>query len=269
MQIAETSAIVTGAGQGIGRALARALAARGARVLVNDLSQERAVQVADEIGGVPHHGDLRDPDCVAAMTDAGNAEFGQVDLLISNAGFASGQPDGPASCSDSHWQDSWDLHVMAHLRAARLLLPQMRRRGSGGLVNVASAAGVLAQIGDAAYSATKHAAVSVAQSLAIEHGDEGIHVSVVCPLYVGTSLLGYGADDPLPDGVIAPETVADATITGIEEGRFMIYPHPEAQAYFQQRSADMDRWIAGMRRLRAKAVAQADGTDPAALHRFI
>lgn len=263
------TAIVTGAGQGIGLALARSLAARGVQILVSDLSAERADSAAREVGGVAHDGDLRRPEVVAEMVETAQSRFGHVDILISNAGFALGEPDGPTSRDDSHWQSSWDLHVMAHLRASRLLLPEMRKRRSGVLVNVASAAGVLSQIGDAAYSATKHAAVSLAQSLAIEHGTEGIQVSVVCPLYVATPLLGYDTIDPRPEGVITPEEVADAALDGIETGRFIIFPHPQAHVYFQQRAMDMDRWIAGMRRLREKVFAQADGTDPASLHRFI
>ena len=270
MKFDGASAIVTGAAQGIGAALARALAARGVQVLVSDQSGERAQRVANEIGGIAHEGDLCDPDAVSDMVDRAIRQFGRVDMLFSNAGFALGEPDGPTSRSDAHWQKSWDLHVMAHLRASRLLLPQMISRGEGVLVNIASAAGVLSQIGDAAYSATKHAAVSLAQSLAIEHAKDGIHVSVVCPLYVATPLLGYEADKPAaPPGVITPETVAEATLTGLEEGRFMIFPHPEAQPYFAHRAANTDGWIAGMQRLRDRVFEQADGSDPASIHKFI
>ncbi|SHH60649.1 SDR family NAD(P)-dependent oxidoreductase [Marivita hallyeonensis] len=271
MQFDGASAIVTGAGQGIGLSLAKALAARGVRVLTSDLSSDLAEQAAHSVGGVPHAGDLCDPDVIASMVETAETEFGRVDMLFSNAGFALGEPDGPTSQTDSHWQDSWDIHVMAHLRASRRVLPQMIARGSGVLVNVASAAGLLSQIGDAAYSATKHAAVSLAQSLAIEHGHQGIQVSVVCPLYVATPLLGYDHPDDanIPDRVITPDEVAQATIAGVEGKRFMIYPHPEAQAFFQKRATDTDRWIAGMQRLRAAVKEQTSGTDPAALHRFI
>lgn len=271
MQFDGASAIVTGAGQGIGRALARALAAKGMHVLVNDLSEERAKKVADDIGGIAHFGDLRDPATIADMVGSAEKAFGTVDMLVSNAGFALGEPDGPTSCADAHWQDSWDLHVMAHLRAARLLVPRMAAHQNGVLVNVASAAGVLSQIGDAAYSATKHAAVSLAQSLAIEHGADGIQVSVVCPLYVATPLLGYSDADieTRPGQVLTAEDVAEAIVQGVAEGRFMIFPHPEAQRYFEHRAADTDRWVSGMRRLRARVVEKADGTDPAAIHKHI
>ncbi len=265
-----TTAIVTGAGQGIGAAVARLLSAKDARVLVSDLSAEHADCVAREIGGIAHHGDLSDLSVVEDMVSAAERAFGHVDILVSSAGFALGEPDGPTSQTDAHWQKSWDLHVMAHLRAARLLLPSMIARRSGTLVNIASAAGLVSQIGDAAYSATKHAAVSLAQSLAIEHGVDGIQVSVVCPLYVATPLLGYtDADKELPTGVITPEDVAQATLGGIAQGQFLILPHPEAQTYFVQRASDTDRWITGMQRLRDRVMAQAEGTDPAALHKLI
>lgn len=270
MRFAGSAAIVTGAGQGIGAALVRGLAARGARVLVSDLSDAAARSIAEEIGGIAHHGDLRDPGVIAGMVSTAQDRLERVDMLFSNAGFSLGEADGPTSRPDAHWQSSWDLHVMAHLRASRLLLPQMIEHGSGVLVNVASAAGVLSQIGDAAYSASKHAAVSLAQSLAIEHGADGIQVSVVCPLYVATPLLGYDdPETPRPDGVISPQDVAEATLTGVEEGRFLILPHPEAHTYFAQRAADTDRWISGMQRLRARVREQTDGSDPATLHRFI
>ncbi|MCK0151252.1 SDR family oxidoreductase [Marivita sp. S6314] len=271
MGFAGKSAIVTGAGQGIGRALAEALAARGARVLVHDLSADLAAEVADRIGGKAASGDLCRLETVADMVKAAQDAFGTVDMVFSNAGFALGEPDGPTSQSDTHWQKSWDLHVMAHVRAARLVLPDMIAQKSGVLVNIASAAGVLTQIGDAAYSATKHAAVSVAQSLAIDHADDGVQVSVVCPMYVATPLLGYadGAESDRPDGVITPFDVAEATLAGVENGKFMIFPHPEAQTYFGQRASDPDRWMSGMRRLRSKVKAQADGFDPKSIHRWI
>ncbi len=148
---------------------------------------------------------------------------------------------------------------MAQVYAARALLPRMVERGGGWLVNIASAAGLLSQIGDAAYSATKHAAVGFAESLAITHGDQGIRVSVVCPQAVATRMIGIEDDSDSVeggfggnelDGILSPETVADCIVEGIEEGRFLILPHPQVRTYFQRKAADHDRWIAGMQRLR-------------------
>ena len=266
------TALITGGGQGIGRALARALAAEGMRVCVADLDPALAWQAADEIGGVATSGDLRDPEAIARMVQEAETALGQIDMLVSNAGFAKGAVDGPTSAPDQQWQDSWDLHVMAHLRAARLVLPGMIARGEGWLVNTASAAGLLSQIGDAPYSATKHAAVSLAQSLAIEHGDDGIHVSVVCPLYVATPLLGYDADRPENrpnDRVLTAAEVAACVIDGLHADRFLILPHPEAATFFQRRAEDTDRWADGMRRLRRKAFAEGLPADLGTLHRRI
>lgn len=266
------NAIVTGAGQGIGRAIARALAARGMRVVVSDIDPVSAQNAADEIGGVAVPGDMRDPDAIVRLVDQARAALGGIDMLVSNAGFARGAVAGPETAPDDQWQDSWDIHVMAHLRACRLLLPEMIDRGQGWLVNVASAAGLLSQIGDAPYSASKHAAVSLAQSLAIEHGDKGIHVSCVCPLYVATPLLGYDADAPegVPhDRVITATDVADALMQGLDDGRFLILPHPEAADFFRRRAEDTDRWIDGMRKLRARAFASGLPGDLTELHRLI
>jgi NAD(P)-dependent dehydrogenase (short-subunit alcohol dehydrogenase family) len=261
-------AVVTGAGTGIGRALAVALSQAGARVCVADLDADAAAAVADETGGVPWSGDLRRAKAVPDMIAQAEAALGPVEILISNAGRASGGLGPPEQAQDSLWQDAWDLHVMAHLRAARAVLPGMQARRQGWLVNVASAAGLLCQIGDAPYSASKHAAVSLAQSLAIDHGADGIAVSVVCPLYVATGMLGYAPGEATAKGVLQPDSVAKAVLTGMAERRFLILPHPEAAEHFRRRAADMDRWIRGMQRLRAETCGP-DTPDLATLHRKI
>lgn len=272
MRFQGRSAIVTGAGQGIGRAVARSLAQLGVRVCVADLDPNAAQTVAEELGGIAVPCDMRDADQVADLIAKATAALGEIDILISNAGFARGAVEGPAAAPDAQWQDSWDLHVMAHLRAARLLLPQMIARGEGWLVNVASAAGLLSQIGDAPYSATKHAAVSLAQSLAIEHGDQGVRASVVCPLYVATPLLGYDAEAPQNrphDRVLTAEDVAASVILGLREDRFLVLPHEEAGVYFRRRAEDMDRWVDGMRRLRREAFLDGPPQNLSDLHRKI
>ncbi|CAN0098557.1 unnamed protein product [Chrysoparadoxa australica] len=264
--------LLTGAAQGIGRALANRLAAEGARLFLTDREGPALAQTASALGAGFAPADMRDSGQIAGLVQCAETALGGIDMLISNAGFARGAIDGPCSAPDDLWQDSWDVHVMAHLRAARLVLPGMRVRGEGWLINVASAAGLLSQIGDAPYSASKHAAVSLAQSLAIEHGDEGIRVSVVCPLYVATPLLGYDdtqAGNRPHDRVLTADDVATAVVDGVRAGKFLILPHPEAEVYAQRRAADMDRWIDGMRRLRRDAFAEGPPRDLTELHRRI
>lgn len=273
MDLRGRTAVVTGGGQGIGRAICHGLATAGMRVVVSDLDADLAQRVASRIGGLAVPCDVRDPDQIAALVSAAERTFGPVHLFCSNAGFARGDPDGAASAPDAQWQDCWDVHVMAHVRAVRLVLPGMIERGEGILVNVASAAGLLSQIGDAAYSASKHAAVSLAQSLAISHGEQGVQVAVVCPLYVATPLLGYADDAPqgLPnDRVILPEQVAQALMKGLSERRFLILPHAEAAVFALRRAQDMESWIKGMQDLRRRALSQLEpGSDLADLHRLI
>ncbi len=272
MDLAGKTAVVTGAGQGIGRAICHALAAEGMRVVASDRDADLAQKVAAEIGGLAVPCDVTVPEQIEALVARARAAFGRIDLLCSNAGFATGEPESAVSASDAQWQASWDVHVMAHVRATRLVLPEMIARGEGCLINVASAAGLLCQIGDAAYSASKHAAVSLAQSLAITHADQGIHVSLVCPLYVATPLLGY--DDDAPEGmpndrVIGSREVAVALIEGLHAGRFLILPHPEAQDFARRRAADMDRWIEGMRALRRDIWKDGAPASLQDLHRLI
>ena len=261
-------AVVTGGGHGIGRALCRRLARDGATVVVADVEADAAGRVAAEVGGIARVLDVSDEAAVRALVDGVEDEAGPIDLFVSNAGVGFGDADGSAASReggivpvDDRWAASWNVNVMAHVYAARALLPRMIRRGGGHLVNVASAAGLLSQIGDAAYSATKHAAVAFAESLAITHGDQGIKVSVVCPQAVATRMIGieddaettdggFGGNDV--DGILSPDRVADDIVTAIREGRFLVLPHPQVQNYFQRKAADHDRWIAGMQRFRRK-----------------
>ncbi|QFS84685.1 3-oxoacyl-[acyl-carrier-protein] reductase FabG [Roseivivax sp. THAF40] len=269
MEIDGRIVVITGAAQGIGRALAHALAAGGARVIAVDVDKDGAEAVAAQCGGLGIGCDVTDPAALKRMVETAIAWQGRIDALISNAGIAHGEPDGPTSAPDAIWQKVFDLHVMAHLRAARLVLPEMIARGDGLLVSVASAAGLLSQVGDAAYSATKHAAVSLAQSLAIEHGHQGIRVSVVCPQYVATPLLGYeGEDRPAHPGVLSADVVAQRIVQGIKDDLFLILPHPETAAYFRMRAEAPEAWISGMQRLRAR-VMQDGPLDLKTLHRRV
>jgi NAD(P)-dependent dehydrogenase (short-subunit alcohol dehydrogenase family) len=255
MQLQAKVVLVTGAGRGIGRALCREAARRGAAgIVVADLDGAQAGVTARELGGLGVQCDVADAPALDAVVRAAEARYGRVDVLVSNAGFGAQalDLDDALSAPDATWQRMWDVHVMSHARACRAVLPGMLARGTGCLVNVASAAGLLSQVGDTPYSATKHAAVALAESLAITYADRGIQVSVACPQYVATAITGLdettGAGT-LP-GVLTVEQAATAIADGIEGGRFLILTHPEVLGFFQRKAADYDRWLAGMRRVR-------------------
>ena len=265
-------AVVTGGGHGIGRALCRRLARDGVTVVVADREPDAAAAVAADVGGTARVLDVSDETAVQALVDTVEREAGAIDLFVSNAGVGFGDANGSAASReggmiavDDRWEACWNVNVMAHVYAARALLPRMIERGGGHLVSVASAAGLLSQIGDAAYSATKHAAVAFAESLAITHGEQGIRVSVVCPQAVATRMIGieddadvvdggFGGNDV--DGILSPDQVADDIVAGIRAGRFLVLPHPQVQTYFQRKAADYDRWIAGMQRFRRKLTGE-------------
>ncbi|CAL9322667.1 SDR family NAD(P)-dependent oxidoreductase [Streptomyces olindensis] len=239
--------VVTGAGGGIGAALARRFAAAGARVVVNDLDAERAKRVAEEIGGIAVAGDAS-----AILGDARDALDGTVDVYCANAGvaFEGGSADGPLD--ETAWDASWDVNVMAHVRAAHALLPDWLERGSGRFVSTVSAAGLLTMIGAAPYAVTKHGALAFAEWLSLTYRHRGVKVHAICPQGVRTDMLaatGSAGDLVLQPTAIEPEDVADALFKGVEEDRFLILPHPEVAAYYQARAGDPDRWLTGMNRI--------------------
>jgi NAD(P)-dependent dehydrogenase (short-subunit alcohol dehydrogenase family) len=257
MELKDKVVVVTGGGNGIGKALCERFAKEGARhVAVADLEEDAAQAVAAAIGGRGYAVDVRDEVQVAALVADVEARQGHIDLFCSNAGIIA--TDGPpwyaTSASNETWQAMWEIHVMSHVYAARACLPRMIERGEGYFLNTASAAGLLNQIGDAAYSTTKHAAVGFAEALAITHGDDGVRVSCLCPQAVATRMIGAVEDGGTAgvDGVITPEDVAEAVIAGLGEERFLILPHPEVATYRERKTADYDRWIGGMRKLRRK-----------------
>ncbi|NJD32718.1 MAG: SDR family oxidoreductase [Gammaproteobacteria bacterium] len=257
MQIEGKVALVTGAGRGIGRALCREMVRRGAAgVVVADLDGAAAEATAGELGGLGLPCDVADAAAVRALVEAAEARYGRVDILVSNAGLGvkALDLDDALSAPDSTWERMWRVHVMAHVHACRAVLPGMLARGSGHVVSVASAAGLLSQVGDTAYSVTKHAAVGLAESLAITYGDRGVGVSVVCPQYVATAMTGLGEDvaaGSLP-GVLTVEQAATIIADGIEQQRFLILTHPEVLGFFQNKANDYDRWIGGMRKVRER-----------------
>ena len=255
MKITGQVAFVTGAARGIGRALCRELQRRGAAaIVVADLDGAQAEATAAEFGGLGLGCDVGDEAAVHRAIAAAEQRYGRIDLLVSNAGFGTKalDLDDALSTPNATWQRMWDVHVMAHVFACRCVLPGMLARGSGHLVNVASAAGVLSQVGDTPYSATKHAAVGLAESLAITYAERGIRASVVCPQYVATAIMGLDestAAGALP-GVLTVEQAAIAIADGIEQERFLILTHPEVLGFFQRKASDYDRWLGGMRRVR-------------------
>ena len=255
MQVADKVVVVTGGANGIGKALCERFAAEGARVVVvADLEQENAEAVAAAIGGVGFGVNVRDESQIQAMVQQVERDYGQIDLFCSNAGIIAGdgEPWWATSASNDTWQAMWDVHVMAHVYAARACLPGMLKRGEGYFLNTVSAAGLLNQVGDAAYSTTKHAAVGFAESLAITHGDDGIKVSMICPQAVATRMIGGVEEGGTAgvDGIISPEDVAAAVVLGLDSETFMILPHPQVEQYRQNKATDYNRWIGGMRKLR-------------------
>lgn len=259
MELGGRVAVVTGGASGIGAALCRRFAAEGARgVVVADRDAAGALRVAGGIGGLAVPCDVSDEGEVQALVARARARFGAIDLFCANAGVALGGGLDPLSAgpfaSDAAWAASWAVNVMAHVYAARAVLPAMLERGEGTLLTTASAAGLLTDLGTLAYSVTKHAAVAFAEGLAIAYGDRGIRVSCLCPMGVRTPMVegaaaaGVGAH--LLPGAIAPEAVAEAVVAGLREERFLILPHPEVAEYFRRRAGDPERWLRGMRRLR-------------------
>ncbi len=259
MELRDKVVLVTGGANGIGRALCQRFAAEGARgVAIVDREAEAAHQLALELGdtAIGLGADVAQEADITAAVDATEERFGPIDLLVSNAGIGTG---GGVEAPDEAWQQIWEINLMAHVYAARAVLPRMIARGEGYLLNTASAAGLLTNIGAAPYSVTKHAAVALAEWLAITHGDQGIKVSCLCPQGVRTNMLLAGADDPagavvLSQGAIEPEDVAEAVVQGLAAETFLILPHPEVLTHLQRKAGDYDRWLGGMRKLQRRII---------------
>jgi NAD(P)-dependent dehydrogenase (short-subunit alcohol dehydrogenase family) len=254
MRLADRVAVITGGANGIGRALARRFCKEGTKIAIVDLDVEGAAVLAEELGGIAISADVAHEAEVARVVDVVTREYGRIDMFCSNAGII---VDGGQEVSDEVWQRILGVNVMAHVYAARAVLPQMLERGEGYLLQTVSAAGLLSQIGSAPYSVTKHAALAFAEWLSITYGDRGIRVSAVCPQGVRTAMLRESAGGPaqfLAAGAVSPEQVADAVVQGIEREQFLILPHPEVGEYFRRKASDYDRWLRGMRRLQANVL---------------
>jgi NAD(P)-dependent dehydrogenase (short-subunit alcohol dehydrogenase family) len=252
MQLKNKVVVVTGGANGIGRALCRRFAAEGAKaVVVADIQAAAAAQVANEIGGVAIGTNVaREPD-VIRLVEQVLEKFGVIDLFCSNAGIG---VHGGVEAPDLDWSRSWEVNVMAHVYAARAVLPSMLARGEGYLLQTVSAAGMLTQLGSAPYAVTKHAALGLAEWIAITHGEQGIKVSALCPQGVRTEMLRraeFAGGAFLAETAIEPEQLADEVVKGLAEERFLILSHPEVAEYFRRKASDYDRWLRGMRRLQA------------------
>jgi NAD(P)-dependent dehydrogenase (short-subunit alcohol dehydrogenase family) len=251
MNIAGKVIGITGGASGIGRALAQRFAADDARhVAIADLDGDKAALVARAVGGSSAGVDVRHEAELVRFIEETERSHGPIDLFCSNAGVGTGRG---LETSNDVWQAVWEVNLMAHVYAARHLVPRMIARGGGYLLHTASAAGLLSQIGIAPYAVTKHAAVSLAEWIAITHGHQGIKVSVLCPQAVRTPMIaGSEGDVASVDGIMEPEQVAEAVVRGLAAEKFLILPHPKVADYMLRKATDRDRWITGMNRLQEK-----------------
>jgi len=250
MQLKDKVAVVTGGANGIGEALARRFHAEGARaVVVSDIDGEGAERVAKDIGGWGLRVDVAIESEIQRLVIDTEKRYGTIDLFCSNAGiFIPGGLEAP----NADWAKMRDIHVLAHVYAARAAVPRMLERGGGYLLQTVSAAGLLTSLESAIYAVTKHASLALAEWISMTYGDRGIRVSALCPQGVRTNMLMQDPDNFLMEGSVSVEQVADAAIEGLADERFLILPHPEVAEYFKRKANDYDRWLRGMRRLRAE-----------------
>ena len=266
MEIKDKVAVITGGGSGIGEALAERFHHEGARgVVVVDRDADNADRVAQSIGGTAVGLDVTDEDGIVDLVNQTVKDYGTLDIFVSNAGYVT---QGGLEAENEEIQRMWEVHVMSHVYAARASVPVMVANGGGYLLNTASAAGLLTQLGSLQYSITKAAAVSLGEFLAITYGERGIKVSVLCPQAVETNILANSPDrldqdtgtpgSAAGDGVLTAEQLADTVIDCMSEERFLVLPHPEVQTYRERKANDVDRWINGMQRFQSQLFAGND-----------
>ena len=248
MEIKDKIIIITGAASGIGRAMARRFTAEGAKqLIVADLNADGLREVAEEIGAHAIPTNVAIESEVTHLIKSAEKEYGQIDLLCNNAGIGVG---GGPETSNEDWQRIWNINLMAHVYAARAAIPGMLARGEGYIMNTASAAGLLTQVGSAPYAVTKHAAVSFAEWLSVTYGDRGLKVSVLCPQAVRTAMTADNPDGVASiDGMMEPEVLCDSVVETLRQEKFLVLPHREVLTYMQRKTGDYDRWLKGMRRL--------------------
>jgi NAD(P)-dependent dehydrogenase (short-subunit alcohol dehydrogenase family) len=254
MEIKNKIIVVTGAGSGIGKALVKKFLAEGAKAVVAaDINAQNAQRTADELGCIAMFADVAKEEDVIRIIEDTEKDVGPIDLFCSNAGVIAGASE---QSPNTEWQFLWDVNVMSHVYSARHLVPRMIKRGGGYLLNTASAAGLLNQIGGAAYGTTKHAAVGFAEWVALTYAHEGIKVSVLCPQAVRTAMTEDADDQGIKaastDGMMEPDQLADIVVRQLEQESFLILPHDEVKVYMQRKTSDYDRWITGMNRLQQK-----------------
>jgi NAD(P)-dependent dehydrogenase (short-subunit alcohol dehydrogenase family) len=263
MELRDKVAIITGGASGIGAACCRAFAREGAKVVAADRDAKGAAAVAEELRGLGVGCDVRREADIRALVDAATKRFGPVDVFFSNAGIANGTD--PLETPLDVWQQQWEVHVMSHVHAIRAVLPSMLARKSGYLIQTASMAGILTSQGNAAYATTKHGAVGLAEWMSVTYHDRGVRTSLLAPLGVRTPLLGdpNSAFARLAAGPIRePEEVAEMVVDAVREERFLVLTDPIAQKWIEQKSADPERWLKGMRRLQAKLEEAGGGSVP-------
>jgi len=251
MELKDKIIVVTGAASGIGRAMCIRYAAEGAKaVICVDRDEVGAQETAKQINSIAIKVDVADEAQIKSMIDRVEAEVGPIDLFCSNAGISVA---GGVEVPNDEWQRIWDINVMSHVWAARHLVPMMAARGGGYLLNTSSAAGLLNQVGSAPYGVTKHAAVGLAEWMAMTYGDQGIKVSVLCPQAVRTEMT-RGHEDHVAaiDGMMEPDVVAEACVQTIRDETFLVLPHKEVIGYMKAKTENYDRWIGGMRKLNRK-----------------
>jgi NAD(P)-dependent dehydrogenase (short-subunit alcohol dehydrogenase family) len=252
MELKEKVVVITGGNGGIGRAMACAFIDEGAKaVVLADLDASAVQAAAHELGCDGIACDVTDESEVVALVQYTQERHGPIDLFCSNAG--AGGAGLLTDADNAVWQKQWDLHVMAHLYAARAVLPSMIERGEGYLLNTASAAGLLAALGSGPYTVTKAAAIKLAEFIAITHGDAGIKVSVLCPQGVNTAMAPKSLGDGQTDGIIEPRELAQTVVETLRAERFLVLPHPEVEEYVRRKGDDIDRWLHGMRRLKRRS----------------